>query len=658
MGEPVDHPWWQYCRRERSLTLFAGVLRPSEHWVVDEHRLDGVATLPGTGILEMIHGAFRHLHGADTPVAIRDVVFLRFVKVPEAGLEVWLSLQEHDGETRFELSSCAAGPGGHRLEDMTLHTTGALAPLLDPPPTTTVPSGDWRQEEPLASIIEFGPHWKRSVLSKIPDDESVVRVSLGEDDRSEVGMYALHPVLLDRALNRFLSERHDGKGVPSAIGELRVYRPLPATVTTVARDVPHRDGAVSMLFCDDQGQVVAECDDLMQVVPVQGQGMTVTEEPRERRLNIRDVGDLNTVELVPFDPDPPRSGEVQIEVYAAGLNFRNVLSAVGGMAGGETGAALAGSECSGRVVAVGPDVDGFSVGEAVMAMGGGAFATRFNAYAMLVAPKPNAVTFEEAAGAPITYLTAMYALTHVGRLTQGERVLIHSAAGGVGLAAVQVATAVGADIYATAGSDEKRAYLRDLGLTHVMDSRSLEFVETIRTQTDGTGVDVVLNSLAGEFIQAGLDVLRPHGRFLEIGKRDIYNNTAIGLRPFRNNLSLHAIDLSTMIRDRHPTLVQLFGDLVDALGQRRLKPGPILPVPWEEAQRAMEHMAAARHIGKVVLVMRKPADRITEGTALRLGGGADDSAPIRTGSVSGAPPADRSPAARDCVGASARGRRG
>ena len=217
----------------------------------------------------------------------------------------------------------------------------------------------------------------------------------------------------------------------------------------------------------------------------------------------------------------------------------------------------------------------------------------------------------------------MYALNRLGHLKEGERVLIHSAAGGVGLAAIQIATAVGAEIYATAGSEEKRSYLRELGLTHVMDSRNLDFVEVIRTQTDGTGVDVVLNSLAGEFIPASLEVLRPFGRFLEIGKRDIYNNTAIGLRPFRNNLSLHSIDLGPMITDRHPLLVEMLSELVEALGQGRFRPGPILSVPWEDTKRAIEHMAAARHIGKVVLVIRQPAarapDGLSEQQASRLG---------------------------------------
>jgi NADPH:quinone reductase-like Zn-dependent oxidoreductase len=256
-------------------------------------------------------------------------------------------------------------------------------------------------------------------------------------------------------------------------------------------------------------------------------------------------------------------------------------------------------------------VEAFAIGDEVMTIARGAFSTRLNADIRLVAPKPVEISFEEAAAAPVTYLTSEYAINHLGRLREGERILIHAAAGGVGLAAIQIAQAAGAEIYATAGSDEKRAFVRELGVKYVSDSRSMDFVDDIRRKTNGEGVDLILNSLAGDFIQASLELLRPYGRFLEIGKRDIYQNSKIGLYPFRNNLSLHAIDLSPMIEERHPLLIEMFANLVLSLSQRKLRPGPILSVPWKQTQRAMEHMAAARHIGKVVLEVCPPARRAT-----------------------------------------------
>ena len=129
-----------------------------------------------------------------------------------------------------------------------------------------------------------------------------------------------------------------------------------------------------------------------------------------------------------------------------------------------------------------------------------------------------ALSFEEGATVPITFLTALYGLHHLGKMVKGSRVLIHAAAGGVGLAAVQLAQRAGAEVFATAGSPEKRRYLSSLGVKHVMDSRSLEFADEILRETKGQGVDVVLNSLIGKFVEKSLSVLKPGGRFVEIGK--------------------------------------------------------------------------------------------------------------------------------------------
>ena len=149
-------------------------------------------------------------------------------------------------------------------------------------------------------------------------------------------------------------------------------------------------------------------------------------------------------------------------------------------------------------------------------------------------------------------------------MSAGERVLIHSATGGVGLAAIQLARQAGAEIFATAGTPEKRAYLQKLGIEHIMDSRSLAFADEVLERTGGQGVDLILNSLAGEAIARGLAILGEGGRFLEIGKRDIYQNTRLGLRPFRKNQAFFAIDLDRLMRER-PALV---GSLLQQLVQR------------------------------------------------------------------------------------------
>ncbi len=323
---------------------------------------------------------------------------------------------------------------------------------------------------------------------------------------------------------------------------------------------------------------------------------------RPCRLEISKPGVLDRLALQPITHRRPGPEEVEIEVFAAGLNFRDVMKALGIYPTEAEDATLLGDECSGRIVAVGRNVRGFRVGEEVMAIAPGCFASHVTIHAALVLPKPKQLSFEDAATMLIAYLTACYALHHLARLRKGERVLIHAAAGGVGFAAVRVAQEAGAEVFATAGSAEKRDFLRACGVRHVMDSRTLAFADEVMAITGGEGVDVVLNSLAGAAIPKSLSVLGSCGRFLEIGKRDIYQDSKIGLRPFRKNLSFFAVDLS---RAMHPDFIREFsGGLRRQFDTRRLSPLPYRTFPIGDAVSAFRYMAQARQIGKVVLTMR------------------------------------------------------
>jgi NADPH:quinone reductase-like Zn-dependent oxidoreductase len=180
------------------------------------------------------------------------------------------------------------------------------------------------------------------------------------------------------------------------------------------------------------------------------------------------------------------------------MNFRDVLNILGAV-----DSVPLGLECSGVVTGLGDGVRDFAVGDEVMAAGLGSWRTYFKTPAALVARKPPHLTHEQAAALPIAYLTAHYALRHLARVQPGQRVLIHSAAGGVGLAAVHLALAAGAEVFGTAGSPEKRDYLLSLGVRHAFDSRTLQFAEQIRAV--GDGLDVVLNCFTGDFIPMSLD---------------------------------------------------------------------------------------------------------------------------------------------------------
>jgi len=301
----------------------------------------------------------------------------------------------------------------------------------------------------------------------------------------------------------------------------------------------------------------------------------------------------------------PEHGEVEVRVQATGLNFRDVMYTLGllsdeAIENGFAGPTL-GLEFSGVVAGVGEGVNDLAVGDAVVGFGPASFSDRLIASRQAVAPIPEGVSFAASATIPTTFFTVYYALKHLARLAPGERVLIHGAAGGVGLAAIQVAQWLGAEIHASVGSEEKRDFLRLLGLEHLYDSRALTFAEEILEATDGRGVDVVLNSLAGEAINQNLRALRPFGRFLELGKRDFYENTHIGLRPFRNNLSYFGIDSDQLMKELPELTGELFGEMMALFQDGTLTPLPYTAFSSQQVVEAFRYMQQARQIGKVVV---------------------------------------------------------
>ncbi|MCB0171114.1 MAG: type I polyketide synthase [Anaerolineae bacterium] len=319
------------------------------------------------------------------------------------------------------------------------------------------------------------------------------------------------------------------------------------------------------------------------------------------RVEVTTPGVLDNLLLRPILRQAPQPGQVEIEVKATALNFMNIMSALGIYPGYANGVGPLGIECAGVISAVGTDVSGLHIGDEVAAIAFDSLGTYAVADAHLVVSKPSALSFEEAAALPIVYLTAYYTLYYLGRLQPGERVLIHSAAGGVGLAAIQLAQRIGAEIFATAGSPEKRAYLQAMGIQHVMDSRSLGFAEQIMEQTNGEGVDLVLNSLAGSAITKGFESLKPYGRFLEIGKRDIYDNSKLDLLPFRNNLSYFAVDLDKMSRERPDIVGKMLREVFQLIETGEITSLPLKVFPVSKVSDAFRYMAQAKHTGKIVV---------------------------------------------------------
>jgi len=359
--------------------------------------------------------------------------------------------------------------------------------------------------------------------------------------------------------------------------------------------------------------------------------------PDEVILSLSEPGFLDSLRWRRRVAAVPGQGQVAIEVKAAGLNFRDVMWGMGllpdeALLDGFAGATL-GMECGGVVKAIGPGVENVQVGDRVMAFAPASFASSVITRAECAARLADEISFEAAATIPVAFLTVLYSLARLGRLQRGETILIHGGAGAVGLAAIQFAQHVGATVIATAGSPVKRAILRAIGVDHVLDSRSLRFADEVMELTRGEGVDMVLNSLGGEAMERSLGLLRPFGRFLELGKRDFYQNTRIGLRAVRHNISYFAIDADELVA-RHPAIARsLLEELQALFATGDLQPLPYLSLPFSEVTEAFRLMRASGHIGKIVLTPDAavvPEAELPQTIALR-----DDRTFVISGGLSG-----------------------
>jgi acyl transferase domain-containing protein/NADPH:quinone reductase-like Zn-dependent oxidoreductase len=294
----------------------------------------------------------------------------------------------------------------------------------------------------------------------------------------------------------------------------------------------------------------------------------------------------------------PADGEIRIEPAAVGLNFRDVMNALGML---DDRAPLLGAECAGRVVEVGPGVDPGLLGTDVMAFAIGSFASSVVVNAHRVWPVPKGMGLAEAASIPVAFLTARYGLDSLAAVGPEDTVLIHAASGGVGLAAVQVAANRGATVFATAGSERKRDFLRELGIECVMSSRDLDFREEILERTGGRGVDVVVNTLADEFVAASVDALRRGGQFIELGKRGIWSTER--MESERPDVRFLPFDLSTVAAAEPEVIAGLFASLGSDFAEGRLHPLPMRSFEFGMLSDAFDHMSRARHIGKIVVRM-------------------------------------------------------
>ena len=638
--QPIEHPVFNRVRMDGAEIHYVADLSAERSWLVSDHVLYGKPTLPGTAYLELARSAFAR-HADAATCTISDVFILAlFVVEPGQSRELHVLLTREGDGYDFVVKS----PAPHDPENWLEHCRGHIAAGAARPAQRhdfaplaarcTASFHDVRASSHAApgvivqqaTHLGAGPRWMTPEWVRMGIDEGVAEQRLADAYVGDLRDHLLHPGLLD--LTSFYPIRPKGHGVyiPFSHRLVHVYRPMPAHTFSHVKVTDDGKGLVKLevLILDEAGDEVVVMEDyvLKQIEvreprPEAGGGDRFPFLPGAEnfQVNMAALGQLDTLAPAPSERRAPGPGEIEIQVGAAGLNFKDVLRALG-MLSTEHDAGLAigfGGECAGQVVAVGEGVAGFEPGQQVIAMGSKCFSGFVTLSTLAAAPLAPGLSAAEGATIPTVFLTAHYALHHQARLQKGEKVLIHAAAGGVGLAAIQCARRVGAEIYATAGSPAKRDYLRSLGVEHIFDSRSLGFAEEVLKATEGRGVDVVLNSLAGEFIPKGLSVLANFGRFIEIGARDIYQNSQIGLRPFAKNLSFVAIELSPLMQSRPQFVRDMLDEIMGYFRSGIFRPLPTEIFPVTQVAEAFQRMATAKHIGKVVLAITPPARAVAAG---------------------------------------------
>ncbi|WP_414578327.1 SDR family NAD(P)-dependent oxidoreductase [Anabaena sp. CCY 9402-a] len=316
---------------------------------------------------------------------------------------------------------------------------------------------------------------------------------------------------------------------------------------------------------------------------------------KNHQLTISQRGTLENLTFQTVNRTPPNPGEIEIRIQATGVNFRDILNALD-LYPGEPG--MLGCECVGEIVAIGTDVHHLQIGQTVIALASGSFSQYVTIKADITIPLPQHLNIIDGATIPAAFLTAFYTLHQQAKIRPGDKVLIHAAAGGVGQAAIQIAQQAGAEIFATA-SPQKWETLRNLGVTNIFNSRTLDFTEEILAQTQGEGVDIVLNSLRGDFIAASFAVLKPQGRFVEIGKIDVWTEEQV--KQVKPNADYFLVDLFELCYQQPELIQNMLQQLVEEFEQHRLQPLAAKVFPMTQIVDAFRYMQQGKHIGKVVI---------------------------------------------------------
>ncbi|KAK8098575.1 polyketide synthase [Apiospora kogelbergensis] len=393
-----------------------------------------------------------------------------------------------------------------------------------------------------------------------------------------------------------------------------------ASAFLVSPDVEDIDGPVDYEFAEDAGALVVPRVVSQDELDLQLHRETIQDaepylqpfEQEGRRLQLA-VGTIGALDSLYWRDEPETAlgpDEAEVRVAATGMNFKDVVVAMG-----QVTQPYLGVECAGTVSRVGANVSELKQGDRVCAMTLGAYSTYARCLGSSAAVIPSSMSFETAASIPVVYSTAYYGLLEVARLQRGQSVLIHAATGGVGQAAVQLAYLLGADVYCTVGSEDKKQLLMDtygVPAHRIYSSRNASFGPAIREATNERGVDVVLNSLAGDLLRESWECLAPFGHFIEIGKRDIVANNNLGMRVFDSNCSFSSVDLTLVASERPQIMERVLNAVMKLLAEGKVKEiTPVTSVGIGEVETALRKLQSGKTTGKVVVSHRGEDVKVT-----------------------------------------------
>jgi acyl transferase domain-containing protein/Zn-dependent alcohol dehydrogenase/acyl carrier protein len=596
--------------------IYESLLSVDDHWLLNEHRILNRATLPGTAFLEMVRAAFVQNTNYES-ITIREIYFLNPLSLAnDEKRVVRVTLTDHGDHHKFSIKSNTVSKKDlwkvHAQGEVTFLESGPIHTMNIQKIKEKTHSKDLLMSENAISMtkyLTYGSRWRNINWIQFGENEGLAELELPETYAEDFKHYKLHPALFDIATG-FMGIGMSKKNLylPFYFKNIAIRGPLPQKIISYVKSTSKAAAAkqtlsFSISVMDKHGRQLIQVEQYTlrkvdsKVFSELKSNAKAKRKVENIRLEIKSPGILDSLKFRSSIRNKPLPHEVEIEVSATGLNFKDVLMVLGMIPPVEEPPIELGMEFAGRIVRVGEKVDSFNIGDVVMGFANSSFSHYVNTPAALVAPIPSNLNVEEGAIIPVAYLTAYYALMILGKLRNGERVLIHSATGGVGMAALKIARWREAEIFATAGTPKKRDFLSSIGIKNVYDSRSLDFVDEILADSGNEGVNVVLNSLSGKFIPKSLSILAPYGRFLEIGMRDILLNHRINLGLFAKNATFHAI----MMRPEMPNFTSYWHDVVELFENNVLDLMPFKLFPLARASDAFKYMTTGEHIGKIIL---------------------------------------------------------